>query len=156
MAIYAMNPAHKLSNRRPSRRQREFAITFVLTGNAAKAAREAGYKGRYAAQAGYKMLNRPGTIERILYWQRLERLVLRANLLRALVTLRCIVERKETPLRTQREAGLHLLQAARVLGVAHDPACQALTLRLQHKLPQWRRLCPRSWEEPDRGSNTAA
>ncbi len=49
--------------RAPTDRQDDFAVVYIETGNAAEAAREAGYRGRFAAQAGYKLLNRPGTVD---------------------------------------------------------------------------------------------
>ena len=59
--------------RRPTRRQREFVIAYIAIGKAAEAAREAGYRGRYAAQAGYKLLRRKGTRTEFQYWDRLQR-----------------------------------------------------------------------------------
>ena len=144
-----------MRSRRPSRRQRDFALAYLETGCAAKAARAAGYKGRYAAQAGYKLLKRPGTITEIRYWKRLEQRSFRASLMRVMRRVSRLLAHKNLPLKDQRNAAEPLLRLARALGMASDPACEVLQQKLQRKPPNLRRHYRREWENGD-GSEESA
>lgn len=133
---------------RPAGRHRDFATAYTLTGCAAKAAREAGYIGRYAAQAGYKLLARPAVVSEIQRLHRLDRLALRAAILRVLVRVRQALVRGQFPQPVRRQAGETALALAQAVGLAEDASCQALAQWLEHPRPPLRRLYRREWEEP--------
>jgi phage terminase small subunit len=66
-------------------REEEFCLSFVRHGNAARAARDAGYQGRWSRKIGYEMLQKPRVEKRIE--------VLRSELLAAAnITAKRIVE----------------------------------------------------------------
>ena len=135
--------------RKTTPRQRTFVSAYLTTGCAAKAARAAGYDGQYAAQAGYKLLRkRKGTKEHFERTIRLERLVLRRNVRRALRCIDRLVEPKDVPLRALERVVGPLVEALRAIGLSDDPACRALVKRLELKPPNWRRLYRLPWERP--------
>ncbi len=135
---------------RATDRQRKFVLAYLGSGCAARAARAAGYRGRYAAQAGYKLLRRrKGTmvlVERLL---RLKRLIFRRDLLRGLRRVQRVLEPKDAPAEVTARALGPLVELLRHLGLEDDPICQRLVRRLESKPPNFRRLRPLPWEEPD-------
>ena len=111
----------------------------------------AGYRGRYAPQAGYKLLRRrKGTASLVARVLRLERLLLRRDLLRALLRVQRVLEPKDAPNEVTARAIGPLVELLRHLGLGEDPVCQKLVRRLESKPPNWRRLRLLPWEEPDR------
>ena len=139
----------KTRQRKPTPRQRRFVLAYLTTGCAAKAARVAGYDGKYAAQAGYKLLRkRKGTtalVERVL---RLERLLLRRDLLRGLRRVQRVLVPKDAPTEIAARALGPLVELLRHLDLGDDPACRALVQRLERKPPKLRRLTWLPWERP--------
>src|SRR5437867_6033477 len=82
---------------RSTLRQRTFARAYLETGCAATAARAAGYVGRYAAQAGYKLLHRKGVQTEVKRRLRVERLLLRRDLRRGVQRVREALDRLDIP-----------------------------------------------------------
>lgn len=136
-----------MSKRRPTRFQRNFAVAYLQTGIGAVAAREAGYRGKFPAQAAYKLLKRPGTVKRIKHWQQFERLVVRSSLLRVLHRITRVLEREDVPLEIQKKAGWQLLDVAAALHLTDDRVCEMFKRHLRLTLPPWRRLYYRPWEQ---------
>ncbi len=124
------NAPSAVSEGRTTPRQREFARAYLATGNAAEAAREAGYRGVHARQAGYKFLRRP-TVQ-VLLWDAVDRswlvgaVTLRRVLLRALRRVVGAILRGRVSLYPLVGAGQHLHDAMAKLELGADPAGQQL------------------------------
>jgi hypothetical protein len=133
-----------VSEGRTTPRQREFARAYLATGNAAEAARAAGYHGVHARQAGYKFLRRP-TVQ-VLLWDAVDhswlvgRVTLRRVLLRALRRLAGAVLRGRVSLYALVGAGQHVHDAMAQLGLGADPAGQQLRASLATERARLRQL----------------
>jgi hypothetical protein len=135
LKAYTSASGHKI----PTPLQRTFAHAYLTTGSAAKAARAAGYSGRFAAQAGYKLLKRAGTRVALNELIEMERINLRKYILRGLRKVEGAVRAPENPLHTlDAYAGL-VVYIMRLMGLAEERACQVLGYWLKVESPQLRR-----------------
>ena len=134
--------------RQATRRQQDFVIAYYETGCAAEAARAAGYKGKYAAQAGYKLLRkRKGVRAEFEYWERLASLYLRRQVRRALLLVRRAAADRKVPVGALERLAGPLAEALQKLGMSEDRSCRFLMTRARCIPVQPRRLYPLPWEE---------
>ena len=144
-----MSPPKPAGKGCPTPRQLTFARSYLWTGSAAEAARAAGYTGRYAAQAGYKLLMRAGTQAALAELMELERVHLRRQVLRALKRVREVVQPQDVPLAILERMAVLLADLMELGGLANEPTYRALAAWLaQAKArPRLRRLPPLDWRQ---------
>ena len=147
--------AERQSGRREipiTHRQRDFFVAYLRTGCAAKAARAAGYRGRYAAQAGYKLLRcRVGTSALFTFWSALAHAHLRRDILRSLRCVSRAVLAGDLALSRLDRALVPLTALMAELGLGEESSVQPLTRRQSDDSPRWRRRYSLPWENEESG-----
>lgn len=130
----------RVSQRRPTPRQLTFARSYLWTGSAAKAAREAGYTGRFAAQAGYKLLKRAGTRAAINELLELERTCLRRQVLRGIRKVDAAVRGTQDSLPSLDTHAALVVWLMQRMGLDEERSCRALTYWVHITGPRLRKM----------------